>query len=115
MTSTASACSPSRATNPSSLPTCACISPTQPPPFCLTSKTAPSTDGGDAPRNAVSCSPPRFHDYLLPTWPLVQQVAQLTRTLTELRTRNITEQFVYLLTDLTPALARPRQLLDLNR
>jgi len=45
----------------------------------------------------------------------VQQVAQLTRTVTVRRTGKITEEVVYLLTDLTPALASPGRLLELNR
>ena len=47
---TDSACSPSKATNPSSKPPCACISLILPPPFCRTPKPVPSTDGGDATR-----------------------------------------------------------------
>ena len=45
----------------------------------------------------------------------MQQVAQLTRTVTVRRTGKITEEVVYLLTDLTPALASPGRLLELNR
>ncbi len=56
-----------------------------------------------------------LNDYLRPSWPLVQQVAQLTRTVTVRRTGKITEEVVYLLTDLPPALATPSRLLELNR
>ena len=45
----------------------------------------------------------------------MQQVAQLSRTVTVRRTGKITEEVVYLLTDLTPALASPGRLLELNR
>ena len=47
-----------------------------------------------------SWSPLRLHDYLRPNWPLVQQVAQLTRTVTVRRTGKITEEVVNLLSDL---------------
>lgn len=56
-----------------------------------------------------------LNDYLRPSWPLVQQVAQLTRTVTVRRTGKITQEVVYLLTDLPPALASPSRLLELNR
>jgi predicted transposase YbfD/YdcC len=55
------------------------------------------------------------NDYLRPNWPLVQQVAQLTRIVTLRRTGKITEEVVYLITDLTPTLATPRRLLELDR
>jgi predicted transposase YbfD/YdcC len=53
--------------------------------------------------------------YLAPTWPLIAQVAQLTRTTTVRRTSKITQEIVYLITTLTPHLASPRRLLDLGR
>jgi predicted transposase YbfD/YdcC len=56
-----------------------------------------------------------LNDYLRPNWPLVQQVAQLTRIVTVRRTGKITEEVVYLITDLTPTLATPRRLLELDR
>jgi hypothetical protein len=56
-----------------------------------------------------------LNDYLRPNWPLMQQVAQLTRTVTVRRTGKITQEVVYLLTDLPPALATPSRLLELNR
>ncbi len=56
-----------------------------------------------------------LNDYLRPRWPLVQQVAQLTRTVTQRRTGTITQEVVYLLTDLPPVLAPPSRLLELNR
>ena len=56
-----------------------------------------------------------LNDYLRPSWPLVQQVAQLTRTVTQRRTGKITQEIVSLLTDLPPALASPHRLLELNR
>jgi len=56
-----------------------------------------------------------LNDYLRPHWPLVQQVAQLTRTVTVKRTGTRTQEIVYLITDLPPTLASPRRLLELNR
>ena len=56
-----------------------------------------------------------LNDYLRPSWPLVQQVAQLTRTVTVKRTGKRTQEIVYLITDLPPALASPSRLLQLNR
>ena len=56
-----------------------------------------------------------LNDYLRPNWPLVQQVAQLTRTVTVKRTGKHTQETVYLITDLPPALASPSRLLELNR
>jgi predicted transposase YbfD/YdcC len=56
-----------------------------------------------------------LNDYLRPSWPLVQQVAQLTRTVTVRRTGKITEEVVYLITDLPPTLATSSRLLELNR
>lgn len=51
----------------------------------------------------------------LKDWPLVEQVAELTRTLTVRKTGNTSQEVVYLITDLTPAEANPRRLLDLIR
>lgn len=48
-------------------------------------------------------------------WPLVEQVAELTRTVTIRKTGNIRQEVVYLITALTPAQASPRRLLDLVR
>ena len=45
----------------------------------------------------------------------MQQVAQLTRTVTVKRTGKRTQEVVYLITDLPPTLASPRRLLELNR
>jgi predicted transposase YbfD/YdcC len=56
-----------------------------------------------------------LNDYLRPNWPLVQQVAQLTRTVTQRRTGKTTQEVVYLITDLPPTLASPSRLLELNR
>jgi predicted transposase YbfD/YdcC len=56
-----------------------------------------------------------LNDYLRPSWPLVQQVAQLTRTVRVPRTDKITEEVVYLITDLPLTLATPSRLLELNR
>src|SRR5947209_2513164 len=56
-----------------------------------------------------------LNDYLRPHWPLVQQVAQLTRTVTVKRTGTRTQEIVYLSTDLPPSLASPPRLLDLDR
>src|SRR5436305_10706928 len=56
-----------------------------------------------------------MNDYLAPTWPLVSQVARLTRTVTVRKTGKTTQEVVYLITDLTPIQASPRRLLDLAR
>ena len=60
----------------------------------------------------VSCG---MNDYLAPNWPLVCQVARLTRTVTVRKTGKTTQEVVYLITDLTPIQASPRRLLDLER
>ncbi len=60
----------------------------------------------------VSCG---MNDYLAPNWPLVSQVAHLTRTVTVRKTGKTTQEEVYLITDLTPIQASPRRLLDLAR
>jgi len=60
----------------------------------------------------VSCG---MNDYLAPAWPLVGQVARLTRTVTVRKTGKTTQKVVYLITDLTPIQASPRRLLDLAR
>src|SRR5437016_61591 len=60
----------------------------------------------------VSCG---MNDYLTPAWPLVGQVARLTRTVTVRKTGKTTQKVVYLITDLTPIQASPRRLLDLAR
>jgi predicted transposase YbfD/YdcC len=51
--------------------------------------------------------------YLAPTWPLVAQVAQLTRTVT--KQGETTTEVVYLITDLHPRQASPERLLTLVR
>jgi predicted transposase YbfD/YdcC len=56
-----------------------------------------------------------LNDYLAPAWPLVHQVARLTRTVTVRKTSKVTQEVVYLITDLTTAQASPQRLLDLNR
>jgi predicted transposase YbfD/YdcC len=56
-----------------------------------------------------------MNDYLAPNWPLVSQVARLTRTVTVHKTGKTTQEVVYLITDLTPIQASPRRLLDLAR
>ncbi len=56
-----------------------------------------------------------MNDYLAATWPLVSQVARLTRTVTVRKTGKTTQEVVYLITDLTPIQASPRRLLDLAR
>jgi predicted transposase YbfD/YdcC len=60
----------------------------------------------------VSCG---MNDYLASTWPLVCQVARLTRTVTVRKTGKTTQEVVYLITDLTQIQASPRRLLDLVR
>jgi predicted transposase YbfD/YdcC len=60
----------------------------------------------------VSCG---MNDYLAPTWPLVRQVARLTRMVTVRKTGKTTREVVYLITDLTQIQASPRRLLDLVR
>ena len=60
----------------------------------------------------VSCG---MNDYVAPTWPLVRQVARLTRTVTVRKTGKTTQEVVYLITDLTQIQASPRRLLDLVR
>jgi predicted transposase YbfD/YdcC len=60
----------------------------------------------------VSCG---MNDYLAPTWPLVLQVARLTRMVTVRKTGKTTREVVYLITDLTQIQASPRRLLDLVR
>jgi len=56
-----------------------------------------------------------MNDYLAAPWPLISQVARLTRTVTVRKTGKITQEVVYLITDLTPIQASPRRLLDLDR
>ena len=56
-----------------------------------------------------------MNDYLAPTWPLLRQVARLTRTVTVRKTGKTTREVVYLITDLTQIQASPRRLLDLVR
>ena len=51
--------------------------------------------------------------YLAATWPHVEQVAQLTRTVTKAGVT--TSEVVYLITTLTPAKASPERLLELTR
>src|SRR5207245_1050687 len=60
----------------------------------------------------VSCG---MNDYLAPTWPLLRQVARLTRSVTLRKTGKTTQEVVYLITDLTQVQASPRRLLDLVR
>jgi predicted transposase YbfD/YdcC len=60
----------------------------------------------------VSCG---LNDYLASSWPLISQVARLTRTVTVRKTGKTTQEVVYLITDLTPIQATPRRLLDLGR
>ena len=54
-----------------------------------------------------------LNSYLAPTWPLVAQVAQLTRTVTRKGETSI--EVVYLITDLLPKQASPLRLLSLVR
>src|SRR5437868_7212889 len=56
-----------------------------------------------------------MNTYLAPTWPLVRQVARLTRTVTVRKTGKTTHEVVYLITDLSAIQASPRRLLDLVR
>jgi predicted transposase YbfD/YdcC len=56
-----------------------------------------------------------LNDYLAPCWPLVRQVARVTRTVTVRKTGKTTQEIVYLITDLTALQASPQRLLDLNR
>jgi len=51
----------------------------------------------------------------LKDWPLVQQVAELTRTVTVRATGKTSQEIVYLITPLTPSEASPRRLLELVR
>jgi predicted transposase YbfD/YdcC len=51
----------------------------------------------------------------LKDWPLVEQVAELTRTITVRKTGKTSQEVVYLITPLTTAQASPRRLLDLVR
>jgi predicted transposase YbfD/YdcC len=51
--------------------------------------------------------------YLAASWPLVAQVAQLTRVVT--KSTVTTTEVVYLITTLSPSQASPRRLLELNR
>jgi predicted transposase YbfD/YdcC len=51
----------------------------------------------------------------LTDWPLVRQVAELTRTVTVNKTGKTTREVVYLITALTPAEANPQRLLELVR
>lgn len=56
-----------------------------------------------------------MNTYLAPTWPLVRQVARLTRTVTVRKTGKTTHEVVSLITDLSAIQASPRRLLDLVR
>ena len=51
----------------------------------------------------------------LTDWPLTQQVAELTRTVTVRKTGKTTREVVYLVTPLTPTEAGPQRLLELVR
>ena len=51
----------------------------------------------------------------LSTWSHLAQVAELTRTVTVRRTGKMSQEIVYLITDLTPAQAAPERLLELVR
>ncbi len=51
----------------------------------------------------------------LADWPLIEQVAEVTRTVTVRKTGTISKQVVYLITPLTPQEAGPAHLLDLVR
>jgi predicted transposase YbfD/YdcC len=51
----------------------------------------------------------------LKDWPLVQQVAELTRTVTVRATGKTSQEVVYLITPLTPTEANPQRLLALVR
>jgi predicted transposase YbfD/YdcC len=51
----------------------------------------------------------------LSAWPHLAQVAELTRTVTMRRTGKISQEIVYLITDLSPLQASPERLLDLVR
>lgn len=51
----------------------------------------------------------------LKDWPLVEQVAELRRSVTRRKTGATSQEVVYLITPLTPAEAGPRRLLDLVR
>ncbi len=51
----------------------------------------------------------------LKDWPLVEQVAELTRTVTVRKTGKTSQEVVYLITTLSPAEANPRRLLALVR
>jgi predicted transposase YbfD/YdcC len=51
----------------------------------------------------------------LTDWPLVEQVAELTRTVTIRKTGKTSQEVVYLITPLTPAEASPQRLLALVR
>lgn len=51
----------------------------------------------------------------LKEWPLVEQVAELTRTVTVRKTGKVSQEIVYLITPLTPAEATPRMLLTFVR
>ena len=54
-----------------------------------------------------------MNSYLAPTWPQIQQVAELIRTVT--RKGETTQETVYLITDLPASLSTPSRLLSLNR
>ncbi len=51
----------------------------------------------------------------LADWPLIQQVAELTRTVTIRKTGKTSQEVVYLITPLTPQEADPSRLLELVR
>jgi predicted transposase YbfD/YdcC len=56
-----------------------------------------------------------MNTYLKKDWPLTQQVAELTRTVTVRKTGETSKEVVYLFTPLTPAEASPARLLELVR
>jgi predicted transposase YbfD/YdcC len=51
----------------------------------------------------------------LTDWPLIQQVAEVTRTVTVRKTGKTSQEVVYLITPLTPSEASPQRLLELVR
>lgn len=55
-----------------------------------------------------------MNSYLL-DWPLIQQVGELTRTVTVRKTGKTSQEIVYLITPLTPQEASPQRLLELVR
>ena len=53
--------------------------------------------------------------YLAPAWPLIEQVAEVRRTVSVRKTEQISDEVVYLITPLTPQEASPARLLELVR